>query len=819
MNLDPAEVKRLRDVAEQAIADLERRRPAGARLERLWQDAMSAAQQLLAATQRHISIGFAGDVSKGKSLLISLITGYARLLAVADAPATGNLTRIVVRRSATARPPQTALGFMTPEIVVDMVEFLLKGIREHAARSGRYDLGPLRDYHPVDAAHPDRADWAPLEDFFRAWWHEPTMNLKLREWATELFGVRDALRAGSGLLARTRGQLVGVDPLLLDDAVRIGGAHSPSEEFPEPAYAPPIHPDRLTAAALERVKPLIDQVVVTVTVDPAVLDIGETVEFVDFPGLDSGSLRDRYLITRELPRTTLVAVLVDGREPTSDTVKEFFSMLEDGRRVSAELDKSMLVVGNKFDPVEPPDPPATSLAELASRSDNIEALTAVVGELTRRDFDRFALVSALRANDHLGAAPPRGATAHDLRVAHDSGARWAPTVARLWQAHPGHGLVVALARFTDDDGGLGHLRRLLTRQVREHGERIWLAEAHALEEQYRQARDRLDEEQPVPHPVPPGEQRLAQVDELVRRLRAAVDRLKPSLQQLVLLPHQQPDGRLSLDDLVEKAAAEQVQPWAGWGGTLGRLDAGLIQVGDDTPTAASEPDDGLGYSFGDPDWAGDPGVWVAGTGPAADTGPSVLRATADLDIAYRASRELLVGTLDELLRRRVDDWATQIYRDLALTDDAKLLAERGDDLERLLATRGARAAREYVAGLRRIMQPTLLSEQLDRLLAARAAAGESTEYTYPMSAQTPLPWLVVAGGEARRDPSALLRVRRDVVEALEHDLRRRMQDVLLNLQANLITILDRVGGLLPTSAVVRMLAERTSPDPTTGDPR
>ncbi|GHJ43556.1 hypothetical protein Cs7R123_08980 [Catellatospora sp. TT07R-123] len=795
MIIDKAERHRLATLAEQAVTELEPQRPTSPRLLLLWQQALRAAEELRAAVARNISIGFAGDVNKGKSLLITLLVDRPGLLTVADVPATGNLTRVVVRPDA-AYGEDAVVGYMTPEGVVELVEYLLEGIRTHAGRSGRYGAHVLDGYHPVDAARIEQADWRLVEDLFRSWWADPTMNLKLREWATELFAVRDALRVGAGLLARTRGQLTPIRRELLDSAVLIGTSHTPTEQFPEPRYGAPISPDRMSADTLLATRSLIDQVVITVGVPRSVLDLDTAIELIDFPGLDSGSLRDRYLISRELPRTTVVAVVVDGREPTSDSVKEFFSMLEQGRHDYGELDKSMLVIGNKFDPVEPPSPVARSLRELTEHSDNVAALTAMVGELTRQHFERFALVSALRAGMFLGAPAPRGATSHDLYVARGSGDRWAPTVRSLRATHRDDPMVTALAHFTDDDGGLGHLRQLLTGHLGEHGSRIWLAEAHGLEQAYLAARQAFDDELPVRVPVGVGEQERRRLEELLRRLRTAVDHLKPRMAELVLVPTEK-----EFEELVEAAIVGRVHDWPCWTGHLSRIDSGLLR-----PGGPAGPDGDLFDGDFDDLYSGGAGGWHTGPTVAQPGEAQLLVTTADLAGSYDETRDKAMAVLDSVLTDRVRRWAVELHRSLGLDADAQTLQRHRDELRRVMLVRGGAVADGFLRNFALLLDPRLVTEEVGRQLGALPST--EADYAYPRSASTPVPWQIDHHDDedARRDPAVLFRLRRDVVEALSHQVRRRIQSALLAAHTRLIRKLDLIGEQIPPTSVLRGLS-------------
>jgi hypothetical protein len=100
-------------------------------------------------------------------------------------------------------------------------------------------------------------------------------------------------------------------------------------------------------------------------------------------------------------------------------------------------------------------------------------------------------------------------------------------------------------------------------------------------------------------------------------------------------------------------------------------------------------------------------------------------------------------------------------------------------------------------------------------LIDRAALAVSTSARFPLPDNRALPWherikaemLATAypGRAASMDPIVLLRIRRDLVEALARYATQRLQDELDLIHLTVLAHLEQVGGLLPTPEEIDMI--------------
>jgi len=729
--------------------------------------ARELAEKLRIATRRHVTVGFVGVWTTGKSLLISMLGGVPDLLPVSNAPATGNVTRIrvvPVPPGQQARTHGATVSLLSPSAVAELADYVIREIVGLVSKEGlAYDVRPLIGYQLVNRADPSRPDVGPLTDFLRPLWPDPALNRQIRLWATELFQIAGALRAGGHLLPAS---MPDTPRHIRDlgDAVLIGDARRVPEEFPDPGHrAQILATDFALPRNLQALQPLIHEVALDLDLPTDVWSFdGVAVDLLDFPGLASGSLRDRFLAERELGGTAIVAFVVDAEKAKNDDVDRLYGILERTRRIRAELAESILAVVNRFDRVSPPEPVAQNVAELA-RSRDWATITAVVNELTRDRPGRMALASALAIAVQAGYEPPE-VRPQDRRNAADAPRLWDATIAALRQTSASDPVTTALAGY-QRDGGLLFLRELISRQVTEHGLRIWLAEARELD---LSLTAKLDELKPLEPVGMCTDEERGRIEDLVATLtklqRGLADRL---VEVRLLTGIRLGDGYVH--ESLRDRAARIVYGWEEW----------LATIDDDGPPPAYEP------SLPGRDWE-DPDDEPRREGP--------LQATADLREHYEDAQRTMNAAADKELTEALAAWTTQVHCDLAASDLAGRLAVEelygsgqqsdGDLLRALLAgvTTPARIGRR-MAMMEALAGRDLLSSLIGRM--SELVDRDTVDDGYPFAANRALPWhdeirqrLIKVGKQDLADPFHVDRLRREVVCGLHQHACRRAQAIL-----------------------------------------
>jgi hypothetical protein len=181
---------------------------------------------------------------------------------------------------------------------------------------------------------------------------------------------------------------------------------------------------------------------------------------------------------------------------------------------------------------------------------------------------------------------------------------------------------------------------------------------------------------------------------------------------------------------------------------------------------------------------------------------------------------------DSVLRQALAKWTATLVGE----PEIKALADLGD-ARQLLQERLLLHAAEETVDTRLRMMCTLFDDSLiacdphrhpeDPIerraedLIDRAALAVSTSARFPLAGNRALPWhdriraemLAIAypGRSASVDPIVLLRIRRDLVEALTRYAMQRLQDELDLIHLTVLAHLEHVGGLLPTPEEIDMI--------------
>jgi hypothetical protein len=758
--------------ADAADTFLDELGPVPAHQEALVAAVRDLAEKLRITARRHVTVGFVGVWTTGKSLLISMLSGVPDLLPVSNAPATGNVTRIritPVPAGNQAKRDGATVSLLSPAAVAEMADYIVREIVALVTKEGLpYDVRPLIGYQLMDRGDPSRPDLRPLTEFLSPLWPDPALNKQIRLWSTELFQIAGALRAGGHLLPAS---MPDTPRHIRDlgDAVLIGDGRRVPEQFPDPGHRAPILATELALPHnLQVIQPLIHEVALHLDLPADVWSFaGIPVDLLDFPGLASGSLRDRFLAERELGGTAVVAFVVDAEKAKNDDVDRLYGILEKSRRIRAELADSLLAVVNRFDRVHPPDPLPVSVADLA-RSRDWATISAVVDELTRDRPGRVALTSALTIAVQAGYEPPE-ARPQDRREAEDAPRQWDEAIAALRAADPDDPVTAALAGY-QLDGGLRFLRDLISAQVTEHGLRIWLAEARELDQSLA---DKLDGLRPLEPTAACSDEERARLEDLIATLTKLQRGLTDRLDEVRLLTNLRL-GDEYVPELLRDEAARIVYRWGEWLATI--------------DSDGHKPDK---HSTG----GGRLKRWGSIDQGQARTAPKVgpLRSTADLRPAYDDALRSLNALAEKKIVQSLIDWTRQAHCDLGVADLAGRLAademygpgRRGDgDLLRTLLSGITTPA---WVGRRMIMMATLADQSLLSGLvpdAGQEVDRDLVNVGYPFADDRALPWhedRYKRLAEAHKDEADAFqvdRLRREVVNGLHNHVCRRAQAML-----------------------------------------
>ncbi|WP_431918773.1 hypothetical protein [Micromonospora wenchangensis] len=765
-------------------------------------EAVTLTERLILNAGRNMSLAFVGIFTTGKSLLASLLVGIARLLVVANVASTGNVTRLVLRPAPAGDPPRLVsaqLSFLSRGTTAAMAAYLLDEIVGLVDKERLpYDFRALRGHRPVDEHDPARSDWSLLERTLRPIWTDPTLNLEIRQWATELFQLRDALEVGAGLLPTVPGNArVGIDPAHLDAATSIGDSRVPPSTFPEATVGLPLSAADLDdVSAIRAVLPLIHEVILEIALPQDLWSFGGlTVDLLDFPGLASDSLRDRYLSHAELGNATVMVVVVDAKKPKQHDNTHLYTLLQQQRHLPAALVDSVVTVINRFDRLAAPGTAARDVRELTESKD-VAAALAIAGDLTRQRMDRVAVTSALAAAARTGFVPP-DAKPEDAAAAVASLTDWGPTADALATDTSGDAKALATAlRAYRADGGIDHLRRLLARHLTGHGIDIWLGEAEAIAHRLDTLLTKLYPVDSGPTVSPTEQARLVALGDHAAAAQRTYLRRLAEIRQLDRLPFP-PDGII---EAVRDEAARIVHDWPEWATTHESL----------VTRSAPEPtrEEGLGGLLADYEVA------------LVPEGRPVATTTAAFSGRYRAAASALDTVADDLLRRALSTWTADVGTD----PDLRALADAGQDRQllrdRLLLRMPEPEVTARLRFIESLFDPALLAVHPDAGsppagqspppdLVARASTRVERTAPFPLTANRAFAWhersreltrsRFYGGAEVSDDPIFLIRLRHDLVEALTRYACQRLQAELDLIHATARRHLDRVGALLPSA--------------------
>ncbi len=448
------------------------------------------AVEVMGQADEPITVGVVGGYSVGKSMLLGCLLGRPDLLPTEQRATTGNVTALLLTPGrpgeGTRREDTAAVTYLSEDEFRACVGHMLATlVREVRVVFPDADTGTIQDYDPLAQG------WEPLEDWCREHlWAAAEGNPEHRKIAHELLTLRDAHLSAGGLLGRTLSLPADFDR----DSIDLGDDEPVPGLFPRRSVRPVTRQAAENGGEELRVTfPLVKRVSYRVRVDPAVWPLDglrdrNEVVLLDFPGLTArrSALRDEYLSSHELRHVHTIIVVIDAERPSTDVPDKFYSMLQrhklgPGAEREPELDMELmrdyiLVAGNRFDLVLPPDPEGTGPLDsrrLRESSQNLRGLWNTALGLVQKRTDRILLTSGPVAMARTGLNGVfLGEEGKQVKAAMSGAGKcadaWRPIAGRMAAADPGDPLFRALDGFSRD-GGMDGLRGLLESHVRDHG--------------------------------------------------------------------------------------------------------------------------------------------------------------------------------------------------------------------------------------------------------------------------------------------------------------------------------------------------------------
>jgi hypothetical protein len=454
------------------------------------------ADQVISEIDAPLRIGFVGEFSAGKSLLLGVLAGKPDLLPTSMEPTTGNVTELHFSRAASDAPAtgidRVRVHFFRASDLDQLDKRILADLRDRARRA-RLTAADLADLD----AHGDSWDLR-----FRDWCAQMSHrdDGELRKLILELTRTRDAATAAPGYLGQTV-------TITLDQLRGMLEIRYPSFQngFPPPPSQDSVpfseNPDSTQLAATF---PLVERVLLDIALPPdrwpvSAMPANQGFVLLDFPGIGGANTkaRDLFLTRRGLDDVHTILVLVNAGRAGSQIPDTFYGFLRDLDSASAgdddtteRLSGRIIYCAGRFDEIPPPEPsfggPSDTARMTVDRLLNAcRPLSALLqsghqpGLSAMRAFASSVLaISKLRLTD----VPAELGLEFHRQAAEARAARWKTIAESLRADGTGQELVRELLAYADD-GGVEELRRLLEQHVHDHG----------LALRTRRAQDRLDQ--------------------------------------------------------------------------------------------------------------------------------------------------------------------------------------------------------------------------------------------------------------------------------------------------------------------------------------
>jgi hypothetical protein len=550
-----------------------------------------------------LRIGFVGEFSAGKSLLLGVLVGVPDLLPVSSEPTTGNVTELRFTRAeddhARTGIRQVHVRFFSRTDLIRLDQGIVAELKE-AARRVQLPAADLAGLEAAEVRDSAMRDWCA-----RQWRRKDAeLSMPIRELAL----TRGAAAAAPGWLGRT----VTITAEQLRSVLEIRYPSLDGELPVPPARESVPFSDNPADAQLAAAFPLVDRVILDITLPPDRWPVSsapgnDTFVLLDFPGI-GGSItksRDLFLTRRGLEDVHTILVLVNAGRAGGEVPGAFYRFLRelasggaDADDMAERLDGKIVYCAGRFDELTPPepataDPPGSNRMTVDRLLSSCRPLNALLqsGHQPGLSLLSGAFVSSVLAISRLGLTNvPTGLGLEFHRDEAEAGAvRWQEIAESLQKDGTGLNLVRLLQAYAAD-GGVGELHRLLDQHVRNNGVSLRI----------RRAQDRLDllDEQKARFEgelrasrrgsgngaVGATDQARSLLRDLRRRQTGLVDLISATLRDPASV---QLAPQWSVRQDVAQKAADLVMAWPQWDEIFRCVQDGIVR-----PSAA-EPDAGL----------------------------------------------------------------------------------------------------------------------------------------------------------------------------------------------------------------------------------
>jgi len=556
------------------------------------------ADEIIREIDAPLRIGFVGEFSAGKSLLLGVLVGQPDLLPVSSEPTTGNVTEL---RFIRADSDQARTGIRRVQVRffsrsdLDRLDQRILGELGEAAGQAHLPAADLAGFETASVRESALRDWCA-----RQWVRQDAgLSMPIRE----LILTRDAAAAAPHWL----GQTISITPEQLSGVLEI--------RYPSLDGAFPVAPARTSVpftenpqdAHLALVFPLVDRVMLDIVLPPATWPVAGTMgndEFVllDFPGL-GGSItksRDAFLTQRGLEDVHTILVLVNAGRAGGEVPGTFYRQLTDVAAGGADADHmaeklsgKIVYCAGRFDELAPPDLAGQDRLTMDQLVTACRPLNALLqsGHQPGLSLLGGAFASSVLAISRLGLSNVPGDLGLEFRrPAAEAGAEhWNEIAAALRRGGTGQDLVRLLQAYADD-GGVKELRRLLDQHVQKNGLSLRTRRAQDQLDRLDEQKARLEQDlRAAGRPPRDGATSVAgQARSLLRDLRNRRTSLLSSVSVTLRDPATVSLGpRWSVRQDVAQKAADLVMAWPQWDEIFRCVQDGIVR-----PDATGKPDDG-----------------------------------------------------------------------------------------------------------------------------------------------------------------------------------------------------------------------------------
>lgn len=439
------------------------------------------ADQIVLEIDEPLRIGFVGEFSAGKSLLLGVLVGKPDLLPTSMEPTTGNVTELrfvpAAGGAAALAIEKVSVRFFSGADAAQLDREILAELRRNIVRARVAD-SELAEFDAQSAT------WTPR---FRDWCARMAQrgDGELYKVIRELALLRDAVAVAPEWLGKT--VTITLEQLRTILEIRYPDATSGLPAAPAPGTV------KFTAAPAEAqlaaAFPLVARVLLDIALPAESWPVSSTLQnqgftLLDFPGIGGGStkVRDLFLTRRGLEDVHTILVLVNAGRAGGQIPDTFYSFLRDldasaGDDSAAErLSARIVYCAGRFDEIRPPeslieDPFDATRMTVDRLLNACRPLSALLQSGHQPGLSAMrAFASSVLAVSRLGLRDVPGEL--DLKAyrgaAEERAGHWQEIAEALVEDATGKDLAGCLLGYAAD-GGVSALRQLLDQHVREHG--------------------------------------------------------------------------------------------------------------------------------------------------------------------------------------------------------------------------------------------------------------------------------------------------------------------------------------------------------------